>query len=93
MVGKCCIVRTCSAGVHYGIVEYIAGTEVLLKNARRIWRCISASTINEISKFGADKIGTRISITVKEILLTQAIEIILVTKEALKILDEIHEQN
>lgn len=37
MIGKKCIVRTCSAGVWFGEISEKAGNEVIVKNARRMW--------------------------------------------------------
>ena len=38
MVGKKCIVRTHSAGVWFGEIAEKSGNEVILKDARRMWR-------------------------------------------------------
>ena len=38
MVGKKCVVRTYSAGVWFGEVAEKSGNEVIVKNARRMWR-------------------------------------------------------
>lgn len=38
MVGKKCIVRTYSAGVWFGEVAEKSGNEVIVKNARRMWK-------------------------------------------------------
>lgn len=46
MVGKKCIIRTYSAGVWFGEVEQKAGNEVIIKNARRMWRWWAAESIS-----------------------------------------------
>lgn len=46
MVGKKCIVRTYSAGVWFGTVEQKDGKEVILKDARRMWRWHAAESIS-----------------------------------------------
>lgn len=69
------IVRTCSAGVHFGYLAERRGTEVELRNARRIWSWQGANTLNEIANHGV-KQGSKISEAVISILLTEAIEII-----------------
>lgn len=46
MVGKKCIVRTYSAGVWFGEVAEKAGNEVIVKNARRMWRWWAAESIS-----------------------------------------------
>lgn len=38
MVGKKCVVRTYSAGVWFGEIVEKSGNEVIVKNARRMWR-------------------------------------------------------
>lgn len=38
MLGKKCVVRTYSAGVWFGEIVEKSGNEVILKNARRMWK-------------------------------------------------------
>ena len=38
MVGKKCVIRTYSAGVWFGEVTEKSGNEVVVKNARRMWK-------------------------------------------------------
>ena len=38
MVGKKCVIRTYSAGVWFGEVAEKSGNEVIVKNARRMWK-------------------------------------------------------
>ena len=38
MLGRRCLVRTYSAGVHIGDVVYVDGMECKLENALRLWR-------------------------------------------------------
>ena len=69
------LVRTYSAGVHYGTLVKRSGKEVVLANARRIWYWRGANTLHEISLRGLDK-GSKVSESVESITLTEAIEII-----------------
>lgn len=69
------IVRTYSAGVHYGELVSRDGKEVTLRNARRIWRWFGANTLHEVSLRGVGP-GSKISERVDEITLTEAIEVI-----------------
>ena len=46
MIGQKCIVRTYSAGVFYGLIAEKAGNEVIVKNARRLWRWHAAESIS-----------------------------------------------
>ena len=75
MIGKYCVIRTYSAGVHVGELVSHSGTEVALKNARRIWQWKGANTLHEIALRGVGD-GSRVSDEVPEIVLTEAIEII-----------------
>lgn len=82
------LVRTYTAGVHFGELQEQNGTQVTLKNARRIWRWKGANTLNEVATDGVDQDYTRISKAVSSILLTQAIEVIPVSEKALQTLGE-----
>lgn len=46
MVGKKCIVRTHSAGVWFGEIAEKSGNEVIVKNARRMWKWWAAEGIS-----------------------------------------------
>lgn len=74
------IVRTYSAGVHFGYLKSRNGKEVELERSRRIWRWEGAWTLSEIATSGLDikrsKVATPVTIT-----LTEAIEIIDCTPE------------
>lgn len=79
------IVRTYSAGVHYGYLVSRKGKEVVLEKSRRIWYWQGANTLSEIALHGVgtgSKIAEPVSIT-----LTEAIEIIECSKEAEKCLN------
>jgi hypothetical protein len=79
--GKPVIVRTYSAGAHFGYLVRRDGKEVELERSRRLWRWFGAWTLSEIATDGLDakksKIAAPVSIT-----LTEAIEIIDCTPEA-----------
>lgn len=75
MLGKRVLVRTYSAGVHYGTLTDFNGTQVTLEQSRRVWYWKGAFTLNELSLTGPGD-GSRISKPVDAITLTQAIEII-----------------
>ena len=46
MVGKKCVIRTYSAGVWFGEVAEKSGNEVIVKNARRMWKWWAAEGIS-----------------------------------------------
>lgn len=75
MIGKDVIIRTYSAGVHFGTLAARDGKEVTLTNARRIWYWEGAFTLSAVAQSGVNK-KSKLSVEVPEILLTEAIEII-----------------
>ena len=82
MVGRRCLVRTYSAGIHIGDVAKAEGCEVQLKNALRLWKweggglSLSAVANNGIKNGRLNKTG--------EVYLTNAIELIPTTPKAEK---------
>ena len=82
MLGRYCIIRTYSAGVHCGVVEFVEGMETHLTDALRIWKWegggLSLSAIAQVGMKGGRVDRTR------EVYLTNVIEIIPVTDEARK---------
>ena len=76
------LVRTYSAGVHFGTLETQKGKEVVLSNARRIWYWKGANTLHEISLHGVSVSGSKVSEVVPSITLTEAIEILPMSVEA-----------
>lgn len=84
------LVRTYSAGVHYGILNHTCDTKVRLVNARRIARWRGAMSCTEIALDGIEdsKEGwSRVSKRIGWIDLLEAIEILPITSVALAKLD------
>jgi len=79
------LIRTYSAGVHFGRLKSRKGQEVVLTNARRIWSWRGANTLNEISLRGCSS-ESKLSESVPEITLLQAIEVLPLSAEASKVL-------
>lgn len=86
MVGKYCVIRTYSAGVHVGTVESANGTEVVLKDSRRIYNWTGAFTLSELSQNGIT--GGKIAVSLPLLALTEAVEIIPCSETAEKQLKE-----
>ena len=79
--GKPVIVRTYSAGAHFGYLARRDGKEVELTGSRRIWRWFGAWTLSEVAATGLDSAKSRVAAPVN-ITLTEAIEIIDCTPDA-----------
>lgn len=82
-----CIIRTYSAGVHFGVIAKRDGKEVELINARRVWYWDGAASLSQMAVDGVSKPqNCKFSVTVPRIILTEAIEIIPCTEKAKKCL-------
>lgn len=77
LIGRTVIVRTYSAGVHCGTLAQKAGREVIITNARRMWRWWAGESISlsGVAIHGIQQDKSRIAPAVPEIWL-EAIEII-----------------
>lgn len=85
LTGKKVIIRTQSAGVHYGELSEKSGKEVILKNSRRLWYWKTTNkgiSLSEVANTGVAK-DSKVCALVDFIWL-EAIEIIPCTKEAIK---------
>lgn len=82
MTGKYVLVRTFSAGVHFGQLVSRKGKEVMLADAKRIWNWQGAKTLNEMSIAGVDVSRSKIAAAIPSVLLTEAIEVIPCAPEA-----------
>jgi len=80
------MVRTYSAGVHFGELVSREGKEVQLKNAHRVFYWTNACSLSQLAMQGSQNKNTenKISVAVPSIMLTEAIEIIPMTEESYK---------
>lgn len=85
MVGKKCIIRTYSAGVHFGEISEKSGNEVIVKNSRRLWQWKAKESISlsSVAVHGIDESGSKICESVNSIWL-EAIELIPCSDAAIK---------
>lgn len=87
------IIRTYSAGVHYGTIvseeKGEGGYHVTLENSRRIWKWSGANSLSELATIGTSNPGEcNFTLPVRKIKLL-AIEIIYMTDEAIKSIEDI----
>lgn len=88
------IIRTASAGVFFG--QKISGIEKLekgiveLKNARRLWYWSGAASLSQLAVDGTSKPNDcKFPVAVHKILLTNVIEVIPCTEQAIKSLNSV----
>jgi len=76
-IGRCCTVRTYSAGVFVGVVKERAGKEAVITDAIRIWRWEGAASLSQLAMTGPSKpSGCKFGVPVPEVVLTEVIEVI-----------------
>ena len=88
MVGQKCIVRTYSAGVWFGVISEKAGNEVIVVNARRMWKWWAAESISlsAVAIHGIKQDQSKICEAVDSAWL-EAIEILPCSSKAIKSLE------
>ena len=91
-IGKKVIIRGDRSGVFYGTLEEKNGTEVTLKVCRRIWYWEGAASISQLAVSGTTKPSEcKFTVTVPDIIITDAIEIIPCTEDAKKSIEGVPE--
>lgn len=87
---KFVICRTYSAGVFAGLLESREGKEVVLTKARRLWYWAGAASLSQLAMEGTKKPkDCKFPVAVDRVELTEAIEILDVTPEAQKSIEEV----
>ena len=82
-IGQKVIIRTYSAGVHYGILHDRCGIEVELTSAIRLWSWDGACSLSQLASEGTKNASNcKFSVKVEKILLTEAVEVIPCTQVA-----------
>lgn len=85
MIGKKVIIRANRAGVFYGVLAEKNGQEVKLTDCRRLWFWSGAASLSQLAVDGvANPRNCKFTVTVKEIVILDVIEIIPCTEEAIK---------
>ena len=84
MVGKKCVIRTYSAGVWFGEIAEKSGNEVIVKNARRMWKWWAAEgiSLSSVALHGVKHDESRIVEAVPAVWL-EAIELIPASDKAI----------
>lgn len=85
MIGKKVIIRGDRSGVFFGVLAEKNNREVKLTNCRRLWIWSGAASISQLAVDGTASPQTcKFTVTVNEIVILDAIEIIPCTKKAVK---------
>ena len=90
--GKKVIVRGDRSGVFFGTLAEKDGQEVKLEKCRRLWYWDGAASISQLAVDGTSNPGgCKFTVTVDEIEILDAIEIIPCTDKAIKIIERVRE--
>jgi hypothetical protein len=79
MINKQVLVRSVQSGVHYGTLIEWEGDVVLLHNSRRLWQWSvgkSGISLSEVAICGIEHAGSKITMTLPEIVVLGVCEII-----------------
>ena len=89
-IGRKVIIRADRAGVFYGTLTAKEGTEVELKDCRRLWYWSGAASISELALSGVTAPrDCKFSVTVPSIIVTGVIEILPCEKAAIDSIDAV----
>ena len=92
MLNKKVIVRGDRSGVFFGTLAEKNGTEVKLENCRRLWYWSGAASISQLAVDGTtNPEGCKFTVTVDNILILDAIEIIPCTDKAIASIEAVRE--
>lgn len=87
---KYVIARTQSAGVFAGTMESRNGKEAVLTNARRLWYWAGAASLSQLAVSGtSNPSGCKFPVAVPRVELLEVIEILDVTPEGQKSIEEV----
>lgn len=92
MIDKKVIIRGDRSGVFFGTLTKKEGKEVTLENCRRLWYWDGAASISQLAMEGVTKPrNCKFTVKVDKIVITDAIEIILCSGEAIKSIEGVAE--
>lgn len=82
-IGRHCVVRTYSEGVHIGTVSQVSedGKQVLLTDSRRLYSWSGAFTLSAVAQTGVAA-NSRLAVEIPELYVTECISMIPTTPEA-----------
>ena len=84
-IGRKVLIRTYSAGVHFGELVQKSRQQVILKDSRRIYSWVKACSLSQLAMEGSKDIDScKIAVPVNEIILDRVIETIPMTEVAIE---------
>jgi hypothetical protein len=91
-VGKKVVVRTDRAGVFFGTLKEQKANSVVMENVRKLWQWYGACGVEELAVNGTTQPDDcRFTVTVSEMEIADAIQIIPASEEAIKTIEGVKE--
>jgi len=91
-VGKKVVVRADRAGVFFGTLKEQKGNSVIMENVRKLWQWYGACGVEELAVNGTTQPNDcKFTVTVTEMEIANAIQIIPATEKAVKIIEGVRE--
>ena len=92
MLNKKVIIRGDRSGVFFGTLVEKDGTEIRLKDCRRLWYWDGAATISQLAVNGTTSADScKFTVTVPDIIITDVVEIIPCSNDAIKSIEGVRE--
>ncbi len=89
-IGKKCIIRCDRSGVFFGTLESLEGQQAKISNVRNIWYWDGAASVMQLAAEGVKTPnGCKFTVTVSEIFVTDAIQIIPCTEQAINCIEAV----
>ena len=86
------IIRCDRSGVFFGQIEHRDGQEVTINNCRRLWYWAGAASLSQLAKEGVKRQKEcKFTVTVDELIVLDAIELIPCTEEAIMSINGVEE--
>lgn len=87
IINNKCLVRSCNAGVYFGIVTKVDGETVRMENVRNIWSWEGASCLSQMANDGIR--SGKVSPVVSSMVLNGCCQIIPCTEKSIENLENI----
>lgn len=91
LIGKKVIIRGDRSGAFYGTLAEREGKEVRLTGCRRLWYWSGAASLSQLALEGVkNTCDSKFTVSVPDIVLLDAVEIIPCAKEAIEVIESVH---
>ena len=91
-IGQKVIARMKNAGVFFGTLIEVDGSDIVMENVRKLWRWEGACAVEEISQIGTNnESGCKFTVTIPEMAIKNWVQILPCTKKAIEVIEGVKE--